>query len=232
MRAGLALVILAVAASGCTEGGRPLVILQNLAPEEGCQFPAQAGADRITRGRIDVQAEGGYVFGALVQNNAVGLSDNPGARLAAIEGADVELTLQEGFTPAGDPSADLSFTTNFGGAIEPDGGLASFGFIILTKQFMDTYLAPSPDLAPGALLEINARITIFGQMGGSNTESVPFNYPIEVCNGCMTVDVGACADLPADFQALEGGICNTLQDVPLECCDDGTVCPAVPVPPA
>ncbi len=230
MRPGLALVILAAAASGCTEGGRPLVILQNLAPEEGCQFPAQAGADRITRGRIDVQAEGGYLFAPLVQNNAIGLADNPGARLALIEGADVELTLQEGFTPAADPGDELSFTSFFSGAIEPDGGLASFAFIVLTKQFMETYIEPA--LPPGPLLEINATITVFGQMGGSSTSSVPFHYPIEVCNGCMLVDVGACADLPADFEALEGGLCNTLQDVPLECCDGGTVCPAVPVPPA
>ena len=226
MRPGLALIVLAMSASGCTEGGRPLVILQNVAPEEGCQFPAQEGADRIVRGRIDVQAEEGYLFAPLVQNNAVGLADNPGARLAAIEGADVELTLQEGFTPAGDPADELSFTAYFSGAIQPDGGLASFAFIVLTKQFMETFIEPA--LPPGPPMEVIARIVVFGQMGGSTTESVPFNYPIEVCNGCMTVDVGACADLPADYEALTGGICNTLQDVPLECCDDFTVCPATP----
>jgi hypothetical protein len=225
-------IILAMALTACTDGGRPLVIRNNLAPaEDGCTFTTNNSA--ITRGQIDVQADDGYLFAALVENDAEAGTDNESARRALIQGADVELTLQEGFEPAGDPAQfeeDAAFTEYFSGVVEPNGAVGYFTFIVLPKKFMEDYI--EPNLGAGSDLSVTARITIFGQMGGGDTESIPFNYPIDVCNGCMTIDLGACAELPEDFEGSAGGVCNTLQDVALECCDDGSVCPALPPPPA
>jgi hypothetical protein len=224
------IMLAALAATGCTtEGGRPLVVLENLQPAEGCTF-STSGDTFITIGRIDTQATSGYQFTPLVRNTAVSVADDPGARLALVQGADVELSVpQDFFGDAGPPDGfadDASFTKLFSGAIEPDGGETYFSFIVMDKQFMDDYLAPG--LSAGQMVEVTARVTIFGQMGGGDTSSVPFNYPIEVCNGCMTQDLGACVDLDPGFVGSAGGECNTLQDVVLECCDDGAVCPATP----
>src|SRR5678816_3490634 len=122
----LALILAAAAVTGCTtNGGRPLVILNNLAPDEGCTF-STTGESFVTRGRIDTQAASGYLFSPLVRNTAVSVEDDPGARLASIEGADIELSVQEGFFgDSGPPDGfadDAGFTKLFSGAIEPDGG--------------------------------------------------------------------------------------------------------------
>jgi hypothetical protein len=227
----LLIVILAMTAA-CTDGGRPLVIRNNLAPEEGCTFTVNSTAGAITRGRIDTQAADGYLFAALVENDAESGTGSDSQRRALIEGADVELSfpanVEEMFADNEDFADDRAFTQFFSGVVEPDGGKSYFTFVILPKQFMTNYLG---FIGAGSTLEVTARIVLFGQLGGGSTESIPFNYTIDVCNGCMTVDLGACSDLPEDFEGSPGGICNTLQDVPLECCDGNNVCPAVPPPP-
>jgi hypothetical protein len=128
---------MAVAAAGCTDAGRPLVILHNQCP--GCQFSANASGGFYARGRIDTQAAQGYLFAPLVRNVAVG-GENDAQRLALVEGADIELEIAEGFTVTGSP--DLSYPVRFSGAIEPDGGLTSC-LQLFTRQFMVDHLAPT-----------------------------------------------------------------------------------------
>ncbi len=63
---------------------------------------------------------------------------------------------------------------------------------------------------------------MFGDLDGSDVESDPFIYPVEVCNGCMLIDNGDCAGLGDDFEGAQGGNpCNPLQDVPVDCCTSG-----------
>jgi len=223
----VAAIFLAAAVAGCTDSGRALVILHNVAPGEGCTLSASEGGEFIARGRIDTQADTGYVFNPLVQNNAIAKGATEEAqRLALVEGADIDLSFMDGFTPSGSP--DLTPTAYFSGAIDANGGITVFSFYLFDKQFMNESFA---NLASDQVARIDAVVTVFGQLGGGDARSVPFHYSVDVCNGCMTVDLGACTGLPSDYEALAGGECNTLQDVPLECCDDGTVCPAVPATP-
>lgn len=220
--------------TACTDAGEPLIILQNQVPEEGCVVPVTETNGFRPRGIIDVQSASGYLFTPLVQNNAVTLEANPNTRIASVQGATVKLTLQEGSgvdvaSPTVAPLID--FTKRFSGSIQPDGGLSSFSFTIIDKNLLDA-MAGSLG-TPDQRLEVEADIRVFARMGGGEVESLPFVYVVDVCNGCMLVDVGPCANLPDGFTPLQGGVCNPLQDVFTECCteiDDTLTCPAVSTP--
>ena len=174
---------------------------------------------------------GGYFFTPVVENTAqtvMGTSENQ--RLVTIKGAEVKLdaTLAGGdeFTFSSDSLQN--FTVRTSGSVEPDGGTISLGFEILgIDHIMELQSAVSPD-APAQVI---AKVVVFGELSDGGVESEPFEYPVTVCEGCLTVDVGACADLPADFETqLTGGECNPLQDAAVECCTDADgnlVCPAV-----
>ncbi len=227
---GIALAGALVALGGaCTDGGDPLIILQNQDPGEGCTISASQSDTFISRGLIDTQADSGYVFNPIVQNNAIApATDTAPPRIATIQGAEVSLTLQSGFTLSGVPDNLLHFTRRFGGTIQPDGGVTAFSFAILDPALLD---AIGQSLGAGSdPVEVNAKVTIFGNLNGSGVESQPFYYPILVCNGCMQRSVGACADLAQDFVASTGGQCNALQDFYTDCCTEGDgslTCPAV-----
>ena len=220
---------LVVLGGACTDGGDPLIILQNQVPGDGCTISASQSDTFISRGLIDTQADTGYLFNPIVQNNAVDPTTSTAPpRIATIQGAEVSLTPQAGFNLSVDDSL-LHFTRKFGGTIQPSGGVTAFSFVILDKALLD---AIGQSLAVGDdPVEVDAKITVFGNLNGTGVESQPFSYPVLVCNGCMQRTVGTCATLAADFVASTGGQCNTLQDVYTDCCtaaDGSLTCPAVP----
>lgn len=216
--------------AGCTDADQPVIILQNQVPDEGCVIPIGTGSGFRPRGIIDTQSGAGYLFTPLAQNNALSIDGNPNARLATIQGAEVALTLQDPAVAVAE--GDLSFTKRFSGTIQPDGGLTSFSFTIIDKRVLDAIAGAIE--SPDQRFEVLAEIKVFGTMGGGDLESVPFTYAVDVCEGCMRVDVGPCADLTEEFVPLTGGECNPLQDVITQCCtelDDSLTCPAAPPPP-
>ena len=230
----LALMAAAAIGSACTDGGTSLVILQNQVPGAGCSI----GTDTSTFnpiGRIDTDARDGYLFTPVVQSLVAETASETGSpRIVFIEGADVKLSFQAGLLSeaeeAGLEESGLSeFSLPFSGAVMP-GGLASFAFVVVPKKLLDT-LAGKVSAEPA---HITAEVTMFGELDGGSVESQSFNYPIQVCSGCMRIDNGPCADLPDSFEPLTGGACQQLQDVPVDCCTDtegALVCPAVKTDP-
>jgi hypothetical protein len=76
---------------------------------------------------------------------------------------------------------------------------------------------------------VTAEVVVFGDLNGGDVESVPFFYPVDVCDGCLKIDRGPCSGLPDDFEPEQGGECNPLQDAAADCCTDADgddVCPA------
>jgi hypothetical protein len=216
--------------AGCTAAGTPIFILQNQVPAEGCVPPTDLGSFN-PRGRIDTAASGGYVFTPVVQN----VAEADGVQgLVFVEGADVDLTLQSGFIDEAAVEDDdtfralTHFSKRFSGTIQPGEGLTSFVFTILPRELLADYMAERL-AADGTLVEVQADVKVFGTMNGGDVSTPTFTYWIDVCNGCMKQDLGACADLSSSYTALEGGVCTDLQDTPLECCtaaDSSEVCPA------
>jgi hypothetical protein len=230
--------LLATLAVGCVDDDLSLVILQNQVPGANCTIEANPTTEFRARGIIDARADFGYLFTPVVRNYAVtGGSVTEAQRLIQVQGADVELQIQPGvFTEeelaalVADQPLLTRFSARFSGVVEPDGGTTAFQFTLLSKALLDALATKLADDGSN-LAAVQATVTIFGTMAGSDIKSDPFTYWVDVCDGCMQVDVGSCVDLPANFEASSGGECNELQDVPLECCTSSTsalVCPAEP----
>jgi len=212
--------------ASCTDVGAPFFIVQNTVPGEGC-LPAASSTTFRARGIIDANAGAGYVFTPVVQSTAETSSNvDESLRIVFVEGADIDLELQSGLSTAGIDSSLTSFTKRFSGAVLP-GSKTAFAFTIIPE---DLLTALKPQLGAGQT-EIGATISLYGQFGGGEVTAQPFHYWVDVCDGCMTRDVGPCDALPSDFEASPGGECVQLQDVPLDCCtqaDSTELCPAEP----
>jgi hypothetical protein len=226
IRLSCAVVLAAAAMSGCTDAGGSLIIVQNQIPGEGCIIPP-APAEFRGRGIIDVQATAGYLFTPVVKSLLVA---NPqSARVVAIQGADVDVTFASSLF-SDDEEAALRddrltrFSQAVSGSVDPN-GTASFGFLVLSTGLLDRI---GDKLADGELTQVTVEVVMFGEMDGSDVESNPFSYPIDVCDGCMKIDNGDCANLSSEFEPQPGGECNLLQDVPVDCCTAGGAerCPA------
>ncbi len=223
--AAIAIATVTIVATACTDAGSPILIMQNQVPGDGCVVSAALTDNYNPRGRIDTNAGAGYLFTPLVQNIATVEDDNAHLRIAFIEGADIDVSIQAGVP---DPDASLTkFSKRFSGVIQPEGGLTTFAFTVVELDLLDQLAASLTDSSQ--IIELMVDVKIYGEFGGGSVSSPVFSYPIDVCNGCMKRDVGACADLSPSFTALEGGACVTLQDIPIDCCttaDSQELCPA------
>jgi hypothetical protein len=216
-----------VIASGCTtDSGGSMIILRNQVPGEGCEISANESDAFYSSGIIDTNASRGYVFTPLVQSLVSLSSDESNPRLIAMRGADVEISFPSGFLSEGEEATLRDdrltrFSQAFSGSVRP-GDFSSFSFVVVP-----TGLLTRLGLAAGDSVQLTVKVSVFGDLDGSDVESDPFVYPIEVCNGCMTIDNGDCAALGEGFEGSEGGECNVLQDVPVDCCTMGgdLVCP-------
>jgi len=86
---------------------------------------------------------------------------------------------------------------------------------------------PDPPLAAPSLT-LNLRVQALGTTNtGTSMTSDPFNYPLDVCDGCLAASVGPCP-LPA-APVNTGNACNPAQDEAVDCCTDNgvLVCPAI-----
>jgi hypothetical protein len=225
--AAAAAAALALVGAGCTtDAGESMIIIQNQIPESGCEIPSDETANFRGAGTIDVRAAEGYVFTPLVESLVIARAGSP--RVVAVRGADIDVRFPEGFFSA-DEESDLRdarltrFSQAFSGSISP-GGRTSFGFVTVPRSLLARL---GDELGDGEEVLLETEVVVFGDLDGGDVESVPYIYPVTVCDGCMTIDNGDCASIGEGFEPSQGGECNQLQDVPLDCCtqDDQLVCP-------
>ncbi len=80
-----------------------------------------------------------------------------------------------------------------------------------------------------------ATVQVYGEQGGSELITRPFDYPVRLCNGCADLNLGPCLGLPEGFMgASRGGECSPYQDAYVQCCTTSTgfyQCPAEPEDP-
>jgi hypothetical protein len=229
--AGTAIAMLAsMTATGCTtDAGGSLRIVQNQVPEAGCLIPVNANAPFRGRGLIDTQADDGYLFTPLVESLIAEPIGTQLARVVQVRGADVDVEIGSNLFSAAEEDGLRDdrltrFSTAFSGSVFPEAE-TSFGFVVLPLALLDRI---GDALGDGDSVTATVEVVIFGDLDGEDVESSPFVYPIDVCSGCMKRNVGDCAGLPDGFEPLQGGECNLLQDVRVECCTSGgaELCPA------
>ncbi len=231
---------LLVLAGACVDNNADsgLVILRNVAPEQGCIVDPTSSAVR-TSGIIEDDAAGGYVFTPVVRNDLVSFEgENITARSIFVSGARVTIDFYDAalFTAAEQATFDTDGLTKFvvpsSGAIDPNGGMQTFHLEIVPSELI-AKIAPklaamTTDPTPSTILDV--RVQFFGTRAGDDVSSNTFRYPVEVCHGCLTNVLGPCDTLSSSIEARVGGVCGPDQDGVVDCClaaDSSLVCPAV-----
>jgi hypothetical protein len=237
----LAPIPLALLAFGCDgvlahTGDEGMLILGDTAVAEGsttCTFTGELGQPYFSSGQINVLSGLPYLFEPLLQSNITAPMGSELIKTITLSGADVTLTV-ENVTLAntsGDPitapsvtldSNDAAFQSLFGGTLPPNEGTANVGFPIVPLSALNSINSQIAATADEVFnVTLDAHITVYGDLGGSRIDAMPFDYPVTVCNGdnCILDIAGPC---PLSTAATAGDPCNIAQDVSVTCCTSGT----------
>jgi hypothetical protein len=214
-----------------------LRILGNVAPGDGCSVDS-ASTTFLDDGIIEANDRFGYVFTPSARNDLQTIGDElTGPKTIYVTHARVLLNFYDPDLQGAFDDSLVNFSVATSGAIEPNGGTAAFSFEIVPPELLTLIgdrLGDPTDENPRPRTVIDAKVQLVGSRGGGGgeEESNAFRYPVEVCVGCLAIDLGPCENLDSSFMPQTGGVCNAAQDGVLECCDNFTTCPAAPQPTA
>ena len=226
------IILLVVALTACAENSSSLVILQNQAPEEGCQASNTVSDNFVSHGVLDIGAATygitpQYYAWLVVSNNLKSTIDSHGIELNAVEMKSAQIDVSLGAAGAG-----LSDFTSF----------ADYTFVTIgpgeTRSLQVNVIPPNLagrlSVGAGQFVEAVAKIQLVGERGGSDIETNSINLPITICNGCLAINIGSCATATFPDTVYLGHTCNKSQDSPIHCCLDTQAgggeayrCPAV-----
>jgi hypothetical protein len=190
------------------------------------------GNTAVAEGEINVLTEFPYLFEPLLESNITAPMGSELIKTITLAGADVTLTV-ENVTLTGsnnDPitpptvtldDSDTAFQSLFGGTLAPNESTANVGFPIVPLHAIDSInsqIAATSDEVFNVTLD--AHVTVYGLLGGSRIDAMPFDYPVTVCNGdsCVLDVAGPC---PLSTAAAAGDPCNIAQDISVTCCTSG-----------
>ncbi|MGN6104707.1 MAG: hypothetical protein ACTHU0_06370 [Kofleriaceae bacterium] len=124
------------------------------------------------------------------------------------------------------PPGSLKFTSLFSVPLSPQ-GFAATAFDIVPTRLLREIRAQAGETARSVRVQLVTTSRVFGDLGGDEIESVPFDFPVTVCSDCIVVEHGAC---PLNTTTLRvGNPCNPFQDGVVDCCRESTgelTCPA------
>lgn len=203
--------------AGCDED-KSFYIYQNQVPETGCVVTADDAIYR-SQGVLDVSLGAGYVLFPLLRNDlpskkpAEDLSDRPEPNQLHMREFRVKLDL--GSTPNSTSPGELSFSRPTSGVLLPGDKRAS------AVEIIPDDVVTKLKVASGARPMVIAEVTAVAESGeGDVYESLPFYYPVSLCNGCLVVTLGTC---PTSTTASDSNVCGLPQDGPLVCCTDSAL---------
>ncbi len=204
------------------------------APGGGCTVPVNAtlyqGVGRLDLAIVRGDADSAYLFFPLIENNLP--SANNGAQdpnQIQLSGFNVDITPLSGTTPATDSvlagNASAHFKTVWSGGVQSGGGqinaiVNAFPVALAERLFNEGGVSNDPSAI------LNLRVQALGTTTlGSEIQSDPFNFPLEVCVGCLVANVRACPFASAPTNP--GNACNPAQDAPVDCCTENglLLCP-------
>jgi hypothetical protein len=177
-----------------------------------------------------------YFFFPLMQNNLPrGSTGTIDPNQIELSGFDIDITPQD---PAGlaAPIAAVfqaaagtplvHHQTSWSGTIASGGGQLT-AIVPAFPLALAQNLAAAGGLGAGAAaLTVNLRVQARGMTtNGTDMQSDPFDFPVDICSGCLVASTGPCPFMTA--AANLGNSCNPAQDQPVDCCTDNgaLVCP-------
>ncbi|MEO7112304.1 MAG: hypothetical protein ABI183_17795 [Polyangiaceae bacterium] len=195
--------------SACAHNDASLEVNGVLAPpvpQNGiCAYTADPTQAKVSSGTLDVGLLSSYTPELLIGNQLISRENNTN-----LQAETARIVLQGAVVHVDDTNNNEinSFTSLSSGFIDPGtGGAPGYGPMSVTIIDPKTAQALQASLPALGTKRVIARVTVFGQTsGGANIESNEFQFPVDVCNGCLVT-------FPADSndpvkQAANGGAPN------------------------
>lgn len=227
---------LSLTLAGCGRVPGQFEILNNQVPDTtgGCSIPVNPtvyqGEGTLDVSIVNSTFESAFLVFPLIENNlpGTGLPNDPNQ--IQLSGFDVDISAIGRTTPAAaqvmasvDPSL-LHFRIPWSGGVSSNGGKIS-AVVEAVPVDLALQLAGAGGLGVAGGLDLNVKIQALGTTNsGRSLTSDPFNYPVDVCNGCFVGNVAPCPYKPAN----PGNPCNPAQDYTVDCCTSNgqLICPA------
>jgi hypothetical protein len=208
-------ILLSVTACVASGGDEGFNIVNNRAPAAGCTISTGGGI--VGRGVIDQDSLNPYVFTPEIISR-ISADGTEAQRTIVIQGAKVEVT-----APGGPTLTNNKFTSLFAASIPP-GGTITAAFDITTAAILSQI-----QVSGAERVQLLAKITPFGELGGSDVDGVEFEYPISVCASCVAPSLGTCPLMFGTTIVNQANPCNSSQDGFVTCCMQNGVkiCPGV-----
>jgi hypothetical protein len=217
-----------LAACSATPPGA-FIIVQNQVPNADCTIPAAKGSLYQGEGIVDLSIAQGYVLFPLLENDFP--SPNAGQTVdgnrIALSGFDVEVGLPENFEPG--PIAEkiqslatslderertlVAYSTLTSGSVGSGGGNTASHVDVLPGDLINAIRALGA-VSADKTYWIDVSVRARGNTLSQDVRSDAFHYPIQLCDGCLAVDVGQCTGVPAATSCTPG------QDGFVRCCEN------------
>jgi hypothetical protein len=230
-----AFALVALTMAGCGRVPGQFEILNDQIPNPGlvCSVPINPTV-YMGEGLLDVAivrtgAPSAYLLFPLIENNLPGSGAANDPNQIQITGFDVDISTIGSGTPAAmqvlnDNSQLLHFRVPWSGGVSSGGGQIS-AIVETVPVALAMQLAGAGGLGATPGLTLNLRVQAVGSTNsGRSLTSDPFNFPLEVCNGCLIGNVAPCP-----YRATNAGnACNPAQDLAVDCCTENgnLICPA------
>ena len=180
-------------------------------------------------------AASAYFFFPLIENNLPSASSGSlDSNEIQLSGFDIDITALNpaGLAPsvaavfqAAQGTPQVHYQTAWSGGIASGGGQLTAIVPVFPVALAQSLLA-SGGIGGGPSVTVNLHIQARGTTNsGSGMTSDPFDFPVDICNGCL---VGAIMPCPyATAPSNLGNSCNPAQDQVVDCCSDNgaLVCP-------
>lgn len=231
-----AFVLVALTLAGCGRVPGQFEILNDQIPVPGpiCMIPTDTTV-YMGEGMLDVSIvqagfPSAYLFFPLIENNlpSTGTANDPNQ--VQISAFDVDISTVGNATPGAlqvmnDNQGLLHFRVPWSGGVSSGGGKISAA-VEAVPVSLALQLAGAGGLGVSPGLTLNLRVQAVGTTNsGRSLTSDPFNFPVEVCNGCLVGNVAPCPYRPSNA----GNSCNPAQDLTVDCCTENgnLICPSV-----
>lgn len=219
---------LATVGPGCVANESSIFIERVLVPS--CPDVAQTlDSAELGRGHMDVRYSCQYTAVMVLGNQLVHRGDDNKLQTETsrveIKAFDVQV-LDAGRQPLGAPGGVGQFTVAATGFINPATNTVpgqGLSEVLLIDGATAQYLSSAN------VTEVVARVVARGRtLGGQDLASAPFDFPIDVCNGCLCH--APADDTCVDPQASPKEQCLIIQDFSFDCrfighkCTDNAIC--------
>jgi len=217
---------------GCVENRASVTIKKMLVPDSSCVVAADSDT-YITMGTLDIgemdQYQTQYFMYPQVENNLLATKESEGAELNMIELIEARVTLDFGVLGGALDVDTTQFRYPAFVTLAP-GDHAAVQVLGIPEPTARVIAAQLPNVGDSTIVRV--RLKFLYQLGEYQRETHEIEFPVLICRDCLItapVNRKQCDSGQIGENVRQGNSCNIVQDIPVDCCLDGSqlICPAV-----